>query len=304
MAVVAIESVRVKMRVGRDVYSAAGVKLFTSGTVLTKENLLMLKRHNVKRIEVDESSGQLPERKLYSPAMPSSVRAREETALSRYHSLVKNVSLFANVSDKQLGTLASNFRLERHAANTTLFRERDPGNYLFLVLSGSIRTFTQSPFGRIESEALYLQAGDSFGELSILDAKPRAVSALTLEETEIFVLSRENILKVMKSDFEIAKRIMKEMNNLTYSTKQHLEELSGLDSRSRVVRCLVNLTNHFGKRTDYSVEVDLPLELNELAQMAGVGLNELHDVIDQLEQKRMLKMHAHYFALNLQQMRI
>ncbi|QJD83917.1 Crp/Fnr family transcriptional regulator [Cohnella herbarum] len=303
MTIVGIENVRVEMRVGRDVYSGTGAKLFAAGTILTKENIQMLRRHNVKKIEVDESwdsAGEIRKKSLYA----SKVRARDESSVHPYQSTIRHIPLFANLTDDQARKFASRFTLEKHRAQTNLFREGDPCTSLLVVLSGSVMLFNQSPHGGVDSISSLLKPGDSFGELEFIEGDPRSVAAQTLADTEIISLTRENFSNVMRSDSNIARIVMKEMNNRIYSAKPFMDELAGMDPRSRVVNCLVKLTNHFGKRTNYSIEVDMPLEMNELAQMAGVKLNELHEVLGRLEEKRFLKMHAHYFAINLQQMRV
>ncbi|MCD9022164.1 Crp/Fnr family transcriptional regulator [Cohnella silvisoli] len=302
MAVIFIEKARVGMRICRPVYSSTGAKLLTMGTVLTKENLHMLKKHNVNRIEVDDSVSPVSDhRNYYAKGINDAARARNERAL--LHSTMKKIPLFASLNNEHLELLTANFRIEKVQASTILFREKEPGDSFFVIVRGSTKIYTQSNEGKEKILSVF-RSGDSFGELSLLDGKPRSASAQTLEETEHIVISRDSFMKVLQSHFDIAKIIMKEMIRRISDTKQHVEDLAFLDAHSRVVKSLVKLTNRFGKRTDYSVEVELPLDYNELAQMSGVKVRELHDVLYDMEEKQLLKMNANYFSVNLLQLRL
>jgi hypothetical protein len=94
---------------------------------------------------------------------------------------------------------------------------------------------------------------------------------------------------------DLAQRIM--------DSQQHIEELTLFDPHTRVIKSLIKLTLRFGKRAAHSIAVHMPLELNELAQMAGVKVNELQDVLLELEKQQFLKMKHNYFELNLIKLR-
>ncbi len=66
---------------------------------------------------------------------------------------------------------------------------------------------------------------------------------------------------------------------------------------------LLLLANRFGKRMGDSLFVKMSLNLRELAQLAGVKSTELAEVINDLEEKRILKMMGNSFEIDLQKLR-
>jgi CRP/FNR family cyclic AMP-dependent transcriptional regulator len=79
----------------------------------------------------------------------------------------------------------------------TLFEKGDPGESLFIVRSGAIELFIVSVTG--ERIVLTLaEAGDLFGELTLSDQKPRTATAVALEDTELIVMTRSNLLLFFK----------------------------------------------------------------------------------------------------------
>ncbi|WP_154649430.1 hypothetical protein [Calidifontibacillus oryziterrae] len=63
------------------------------------------------------------------------------------------------------------------------------------------------------------------------------------------------------------------------------------------------MANRFGKRMGDSLFVKMSLNLRELAQLAGVKSTELAEVINDLEEKRILKMMGNSFEIDLQKLR-
>ena len=81
---------------------------------------------------------------------------------------------------------------EKLPSGSTLFERGDPGDALFIVVSGRVELSMRNVTG----EKLILnvaERGDFFGELSIADMGPRTATAVALEDSELIVLSRDNL---------------------------------------------------------------------------------------------------------------
>jgi uncharacterized membrane protein len=79
----------------------------------------------------------------------------------------------------------------------TLFEKGDPGDSLFIVRSGVVELYIVSVTG----ERIVLtvaEPGDLFGELTLSDQKPRTATAVALEDTELIVMTRSNLLLFFK----------------------------------------------------------------------------------------------------------
>jgi CRP-like cAMP-binding protein len=296
MVVIFIEHARIGMTIGKDIVSSSGAKLLRVGTVLTKSYISMLLKHDVRQIEVDDSHGILS---ANNDLNSDQIMNREEEVLKRI--LIK-IPLFSKFNNKQMELLMGNINIQRAKAQTILFRENEPGDTFFAILQGSIKIYTRSGEGLEKILSVY-KSGDSFGELSLIDGKPRSASAQTLESTEMIVISRENLIHVMQTHFDLAHNIMMDLAQRIMDSQQHIEELTLFDPHTRVIKSLIKLTLRFGKRAAHSIAVHMPLELNELAQMAGVKVNELQDVLLELEKQQFLKMKHNYFELNLIKLR-
>lgn len=103
------------------------------------------------------------------------------------------VPLFANLNTDQLASIGAICSKKSFKTGTILFQEKEPGSIFYIVYSGSVKVYTRAVTGE-EKILSTFNAGDSFGELSLIDGKPRSASAQTLEDSVLITLAAQNFL--------------------------------------------------------------------------------------------------------------
>ena len=74
-----------------------------------------------------------------------------------------------------------------------LFETGDRGDELYIVRTGKVEIFIRNVAGE-KIVLTVAEKGDLFGELSMLDSLPRTATAVAIEDTELIVLNRDNLL--------------------------------------------------------------------------------------------------------------
>jgi CRP-like cAMP-binding protein len=188
------------------------------------------------------------------------------------------------------------------SAGSILFHEKEMGTTFYVILSGSIKLFTKSNTG--EEKVLSLVSnGESFGELSLLDGRPRSASAQTLEITTLLELSSDHFMNLMQAHFDITRGILAELCRRLRETNEHVNDLTFLDGRTRVLKNLITLANKNGKRDGNLISIQMSLNYDELAQMAGVTKVLLSEVIRELETRGVLQFGINEYKLNVLKLR-
>jgi CRP/FNR family transcriptional regulator, cyclic AMP receptor protein len=96
----------------------------------------------------------------------------------------------------------------------TLFQAGDPGDSLFIVQSGQIELFIKDTAGQ-RIVLTTAQAGDMFGELAMLDTGPRTATALALEDSDVLVLDRGDLILLFQRKPEAALHMLAALSGLT-----------------------------------------------------------------------------------------
>ncbi|MGG1555524.1 Crp/Fnr family transcriptional regulator [Paenibacillus ferrarius] len=216
--------------------------------------------------------------------------------------LIRQVPLFAQLNDAQLEAVTAISTRRSFKAGTVLFAEKEIGSVFYMVLSGSVKIYTTGSTGE-EKILSICKAGESFGELSLIDGKPRSASAQTLEDCMLLAITGQSFLDLLRTHFDISLGIMQELSHRLRDTNQQVYDLTFLDARTRVLKSLITMANKHGLRNGSIITIKLVLNFDEISQLASVQKTTLMQVIRDLEEKKILTLSPSDFKLDLAKLR-
>ena len=129
--------------------------------------------------------------------------------------LLREVEYFENLTDLELRKLIEVGYRQRLEPQEFLFRENDPGDAFYMILSGSVEVFVEA----IDKHLNNLGSGEFFGELSLMLGIPRTASVRALSETILFTINKEGFQKVLTEQQDLSEQIIQQI-------VKHKEELS------------------------------------------------------------------------------
>jgi CRP-like cAMP-binding protein len=129
------------------------------------------------------------------------VRAQPERMGRDWVPVLKELPLFEGMSSRHLRRIPA--RAKRYGAGETIVRAGDPGNAFYVILDGQVRV---EPPTR---PSLMLKAGDSFGEMALLDGAPRSADIRAAGEVTVMVISRAGFTKLLRSEPQIAMTLLR-----------------------------------------------------------------------------------------------
>src|SRR4029079_15693381 len=101
-----------------------------------------------------------------------------------------------------------------------LFRTGDEGDAMYLVEEGKVRIYVRAKDDH-EVTLTELHRGDFFGEMALLDGKPRSADARVAEDARLAVLSREHFLSFVRSNPDVGLEMLTALANRL----RHTDEL-------------------------------------------------------------------------------
>ncbi len=105
---------------------------------------------------------------------------------------LKNVLIFNELDEDDLAEIADRLTYHQVGAGEVIFREGQPADNMYIILSGQVQVSRFDPQEEREYVVAVFDAEDTFGEESLLLQKPRTVTVLALEDTELYCLSAED----------------------------------------------------------------------------------------------------------------
>lgn len=128
--------------------------------------------------------------------------------------LLKGIAIFELLHDNDRLELAKVVDSVQLQAGTILFQAGEPGESLFIVRTGSIELFIKDTAGQ-KIILTVAEEGQLFGELSLLDSGPRTATAVALDEAELLVLDREDLLLLFQKRPDAALHMLAAMSGMT-----------------------------------------------------------------------------------------
>ena len=109
------------------------------------------------------------------------------------HQLLADIQFFELHDEddrKALAQVVDHLQLKE---GSRLFETGDRGDELYIVRTGKVEIYIRNVAGE-KIVLTVAEKGDLFGELSMLDSGPRTATAVALEDSELIVLNRDNLL--------------------------------------------------------------------------------------------------------------
>ncbi|HEX5060629.1 MAG TPA: Crp/Fnr family transcriptional regulator [Kofleriaceae bacterium] len=184
--------------------------------------------------------------------------------------------------------------LERFArdfkAGTVLFEEGQPGADMYVVLAGQVEI--RRKVGEIEHALAVLMPGDFFGEMAILNARPRSATAVTRIDSRLLVIEGRMFEAMLRARPEIALRIIKALAMRLDNSNQHVELLLLPTPNHKVVQCLRHMAEEqmmlAGGQVTPGTAILVPKRVEDIAVRVGLPVAEVIDVVDRLRAARLL----------------
>lgn len=117
------------------------------------------------------------------------------------------VSLFRYLDQDVLKFLAGRIRL-MSLPEGPIFKENDPVDGLYIIRSGAAKVTRSSESGGAEAVLAILGAGDSVGEIGLIDGMPRSADVTAMRPVECYCLGRDVFMAVLERHPEMARGML------------------------------------------------------------------------------------------------
>jgi CRP/FNR family transcriptional regulator/CRP/FNR family cyclic AMP-dependent transcriptional regulator len=195
---------------------------------------------------------------------------------------LRNVSLFESLDQQELEALSDVAFTRTFSKDNVIILAEEEGDTLFILKKGQVKVSIVSEEGR-EVILSLLGPGSVFGELSLLDGKPRSANVVATEETDLLMLRRADFLQLIYKTPQIATALLAELATRMRKTDRQIEGLALLDVTSRISDTLLQLATEQGAETTDGVTIESRPTQQELANMSGTTRETVSRVLKRLE---------------------
>jgi CRP/FNR family transcriptional regulator, cyclic AMP receptor protein len=202
------------------------------------------------------------------------------------------IPFFAGLDTAALERVAAGTWTRRFRRGEIIYHAGDPGDTLFIVISGEVKISVPAETGQ-EAILATLRAGDVFGELVLLDGAPRSSTATALVATETVVLPRDRFRDLIATEPPVRDALLASLAAELRRLTTHVEELHFLDMTGRLASRLVRLAAEAEVASDGSIRLLPTLTQAELASMVGCTRQSVNKVLGRFADDGLIRLERH-----------
>ena len=167
-----------------------------------------------------------------------------------------------------LKQLSESRDLRLYKKKDTIFHEGMYPKGVYFIHKGKIKIFQKNDQGKELISSLH-KAGDFFGFLSLMKDEQYIHSAAALEDTEIYMIPKDDFISIIYKNTEVARKFIELLSDNLLENEQQLMRLAYNSVRKRVAEALVKLSDTYKNEADRQFSMNVSRE--DLANLVGTA---------------------------------
>lgn len=177
-----------------------------------------------------------------------------------------------------------------------IFQKGDEGSSMMAVMSGRVRIGAVSAEGK-EVTLNVINPGEVFGEIALLDGKPRSADAAATEDTTLLVLERRVFQPFLRDNQDLTLRMLAVLCERLRKTSVALEEIALFDLPARLARVLLKLGDDYGRSVGTGVRIDFKLSQRDLSNLVAATRESVNKQLRAWRDSNVVDIDAGYIIL-------
>ncbi len=163
----------------------------------------------------------------YTQPLAEVQTAGDDARRVRVAALLRRVDFLTALKPEQVEEMAKGAPIALYPAGAFIVRKGATDDSLFVVASGRVELLAEPPDGGAPSPIGSREAGDYFGEMSLLTDAPRPFDIRAAEDAELVVLTREVMRSILVADPSVAERLSQTLSRHLAGSQKAIEQLAG-----------------------------------------------------------------------------
>ncbi|MEE1166854.1 MAG: cyclic nucleotide-binding domain-containing protein [Treponema sp.] len=175
--------------------------------------------------------------------------------------------------------------VRKYPKDTMIMSESQGGHDMFVIQEGQV-SISKVVNGN-EVILAVLKRGDMFGEMALLENKPRSASAIAHEDCRLMVINQKNFDQMVSTQPQLISRLTVTLAERLWSMYRQLDNASIQNPLNKMIDMLAL---QMEKQKKFTGPEQTDLTPNELANMCGIPLKNQPAAIYQFQQEKIIKM--------------
>lgn len=168
-----------------------------------------------------------------------------------------------------------------------IYKEGTYPKGIYFINKGKVKTYQTNELGKELITELHKE-GEFFGYLSLLQDEKYTSSATALEESEVFMIPKEDFFSLIYKNAEVSRRFIELLSDNLREKEKQLVKLAYNSVRKRVAEALVNLSDKYKKVDEQKFSMNVSRE--DLANMVGTATETVIRTLSDFKEDKFIEV--------------
>ena len=200
-------------------------------------------------------------------------------AASDTRNILTTIPLFQGLSSNDLDWIARRSHRRVFPAGTSVLVADQPGEAVYIILHGTVKIFIDQADKKLVVLSI-IGAGDTLGEISLLDSAGHSASAVTLEDSLMLWMDKASFHQMLDEFPRVCRNLVNIMGTRLRMNNELIQALATMDAYGRVARQLLAFVDRYDPGGDYkSVLIPITLTQSDIADLVGASRKRVNQVM-------------------------
>lgn len=211
---------------------------------------------------------------------------KEKEGISKMELVLSRNPLFSNLEEFYIKDIMGRGEMKTWPEGTQIITEGDSGDAVYFILEGKAKVTLYGEEGR-EIVLAILKEGDMFGEMSVVDDKPRSANVEAITDIEALFISKTAFLEYMSTHHKVYMRFFAYLTGRLRDATRKIGGLALLDVCGRIAHTLIGMSK--ASEDQKVVSIERPTH-EELAAMIGSSREVVSRALKKMTQEGYIKI--------------
>jgi CRP/FNR family transcriptional regulator, cyclic AMP receptor protein len=195
------------------------------------------------------------------------------------HKLLARTWIFSDLSPAEIDALTSLAKMKVARPKQHVVKKGDAGGQIFVVLRGRLKVVT--PGSGQDAAFRIMGPGELFGEISAFDGEGRSATVTALEPCQLAVIEPSDFSLFLERHPSVSRKLLGVLARRVRQLSERVEDRAFLDVPARLAKCLVGLSDAYGKDGPDGRIVELHLSQQEIGELVDATRESVNKFLRQ-----------------------
>jgi CRP/FNR family transcriptional regulator len=209
---------------------------------------------------------------------------------------LKEIALFSSLTSNELHQIREKIVFKRFKKNEIILHEENTNEFMYIMIDGEAKVVQTTAKGK-EILVTMHQAGDFFGELSLIDGKTAPAAVWATRNSVTAIISKNDFYSLLLNQKKVLENLLRIFCARIRESLKKIQILNFSNASQRIKMLFLMLSETYGEKTPEGTILNIKLIHQNIADMTGLTRETVTRVLDRWQRGGEIKILKNRFIL-------